>query len=311
MQKKKEKKDKQKQSKLQWKSIADWYKSFSYRLIGKFLIKYEDKFQGLADKLKKANMQLTPAVYFSLIIVSGLFVTLTSFIGFFVLFNIIIKAPSWPLYVIGLTCLTGGIAFAFLPLIVSSKISNRRQQIDREIPFILSELSILAATGLTPIKIFRNMAQKKETTAMNLEFKRVIYKIDIDGKDIITAISETAQETPSEKFRETLWDLANMIHQGGDLDVYLRNKADTTMQLKRDIQKEFIEKLGMYSEIYITTVLVGVLFLSIAAFLLDAMATDLAGFNAESILLLLTFLFIPFAIVVFNVLVSMSYSKTV
>jgi archaellum biogenesis protein FlaJ (TadC family) len=155
----------------------------------------------------------------------------------------------------------------------------------------------------------RHMTQRNENTPMNHEFKKIVYKIDVEGKDIISALSETAKETPSPLFRETLWDLSNMIHQGGDLDAYLRGKADTTMQVKREIQKEFIEKLATYSEIYITLVLIGVLFLGIAAFLLDATQTSMGFLNSESLLLLMAYGLVPVAIIVINVIVSMAYSK--
>jgi archaellum biogenesis protein FlaJ (TadC family) len=154
------------------------------------------------------------------------------------------------------------------------------------------------------------MIQRDEETPITAEFKKIIYKIDVEGKDIITSISETAKETPSESLRETLWDIGNMIHQGGDLDIYMRQKSDTTMQVKRDIQKEFIQKIATYSEVYITLVLVGILFLSIVVFLIDILQTNMAGLNADSLLLLLTYGLIPVAVIAINVIVSMAYSKS-
>jgi len=153
------------------------------------------------------------------------------------------------------------------------------------------------------------MAAEKDKTALNLEFRKIIFKIDIEGKDIISSLGETARETPSDIFREALWDLGNMIHQGGDLDLYLRQKADATMQLRRDIQKEFIEKLGTYSELYISLVLVGTLFLGIGVFLIDALGSSVGGLNSETLLLFLSYLLIPASVISVNVIVSMAYSK--
>jgi archaellum biogenesis protein FlaJ (TadC family) len=153
------------------------------------------------------------------------------------------------------------------------------------------------------------MAQRTGDHAMTSEFKKIVQKIDVEGKDIITAISLTARETPSPIFRETLWDLCNMIHQGGNLDEYLRSKADATLQLKRDIQKEFIDKLATYSEMYSSTVLIGILFVGIAAFLLDIMQSSFGPFNADFLLMFLSYGIIPVAILVMNILVSMTYTK--
>jgi archaeal flagellar protein FlaJ len=197
-----------------------------------------------------------------------------------------------------------------MPMTISSKISTRKKQIEQNLPFVLSELSILASTGLTPIKIFRHMATRTTTDTITKEFKKIIYKIDIEGKDIITAISESAKESPSQRFKETLWDIGNMIHQGGDLDLYLRQKADSTMDFIRGIQKEFIEKLGTYSEMYMSLVLTGTLFIAIAAFLIDAMQTTIAGIDANTLLLILAYFLIPVVIIVVNIIISLAYAKS-
>lgn len=290
-------------------TIIDKYKTLCYRILGKRLSNNR-RFDRLSESLKMANVKYTPGVYLSVIVITGILVTLLSLVMFTILFAFLLQSPTWLYFVLILTGITSGISFAFLPMVIRSRISSRKTQIDHELPFTLSELSILASTGLTPIKIIRHIAERSETTAMNSEFKKIVYKIDLEGKDIITALSQTAKETPSIAFREALWDLSNMIHEGGDLDEYLRQKADTTLQLKRDIQKEFIEKLGTYSEIYITLVLIGVLFMGIAAFLLDAMGSSIGGLNADSLLLLLAYGLIPIAVISINVLVSMAYSKS-
>ena len=154
------------------------------------------------------------------------------------------------------------------------------------------------------------MAQRDINPAMAGEFKRIIFKIDVEGKDLITALGETAKETPSDMLRETLWDLSNMIHQGGNLDVYLRAKADEILNLKRAIQKEFIDKLTTLSDVYVSLVLIGVLFIGIAAFLIDALGTTFAGIDAQTLLLLLTFFIIPVAVFAVAMLATTAYAKS-
>jgi len=286
------------------------YKAMCYRLIGKNFDKNPGKYKSLEEKLRMANLKFTTPMYYAIIIITGILVGVCSCVLFFMIFYVIMQSSSWMLYTIGLTGVAVIASLVAFPFVMSSRISSRKTQLEQDIPFILSELSILASTGLTPIKIMRHMGQRDEKTVSTSEFRKILYKIDMEGKDLITALSETAKETPSPLFRETLWDLANMVHQGGDLDEYLRSKADTTMQVKRDIQKEFIDKLGTYAEMYITLVLVGVLFIGIAAFLMNAMGSTLAGFNADSLLLLLAYGFIPVAIIVINIIVSMAYAKS-
>jgi archaeal flagellar protein FlaJ len=196
--------------------------------------------------------------------------------------------------------------FRFL---LSTRITNRKEKLDRELPFTLSELSVLASTGTSPIRLFRRMAQRDHDPAMTSEFRKIIYKTDIQGKDLITALAETAKESPSTSVRDSFWDIANMIHQGGNLDEYLRNKSDDVMRLKRLIQKEFIERLSTFLDMYVSLVLVGVLMIAVGAFLLNALGSTAAGLNSNELLLLLTFGLVPVAVIMTIVLISIAYSK--
>lgn len=284
---------------------AENYKKFCYTIIGKQFDK-PDKFKNLGEQLNMANMKYTPPLFLSIITITTILISIISILIYIILFKIIIQTPSWIIYATTLTLITSLASFLFLFLVMKMRISTRKLQIDRNLPFALSELSVIASTGLTPIKIIRHMAKRG---SMAGEFKKIVHKIDIEGKDIVTAISETAKDTPSTAFREALWDLSNMIHQGGDLDEYLRQKADHTMQLRRDIQREFIEKLGTYSEMYVSLVLIGVLFIGIAAFLMDAMGSTAMGLDADTLLMLLAYGIIPLAVVMVTVILSTAYMR--
>ncbi len=294
---------------IDFKKIQKKYKHLSYKIFGKSF-KNEEKYKSLKDQLVMADMDYTPGIFLSTITLNAILVGLISAPLYFFVFKNIINSPMWVLYTLGLTLTNVAAAVIYLPMLTKMKISTKKMQTDQEIPFTFSELSVLASTGLTPIKIVRHMAQNAGSKIMKQEFRKLVHKIDIEGKDIVTAIGEVAKETPSTTFRETLWDLANMIHQGGDLDTYLRQKADQTMQLRRDIQHEFIEKLGTYSEMYISLVLIGVLFIGIAAFLLDAMGSTAGGIDAETLLMLLAYMIIPVAVIVVNVIISSAYSRS-
>lgn len=304
------KKNKKKEHRPPLKQIfVNKYTNISLKLFSKFF-KDDHKNSILDSKLKMADLRYTAESYKSIQIMTSIITCIFSLILYYLTFNIVLNHSNWLLYFIGLSIVNTVVVFLYFLIIIKMKISTRLTQTDKEMPFTLSELSVLASTGLTPIKIVRHMAQNAGSPVMKREFRKIVHKIDIEGKDIVTAFGELAKETPSTTFRENLWDLANMVHQGGDLDMYLRGKADQTMQLRRDIQKEFIEKLTTYSEMYTSLVLVGVLFIGIVAFLLDAMSSDIGGLNAETLLMLLAYGIIPVAVVVVNLMISSAYSKS-
>jgi flagellar protein FlaJ len=284
------------------------YGTFCYRLLGNRF----DEGGGselLSERLKQAGMDATPGMYYSTMVVT-LVVGVAAAFGFsLLLFVALLKDPDWFGYVALVTGVTLGAVVGAFRFLISTRIANRKEQLDRELPFTLSELSVLASTGMSPIQLVRRMAQRDHDLAMTLEFKRVVYRTDVEGKDLITALAETAKQSPSQSVRESFWDIANMIHQGGNLDEYLRSKSDDVLKLKRLAQKEFIERLSTFLDMYVSLVLVGVLMIAVAAFLINALGSTAAGLNANELLLLLTFGLVPVAVAMTVIMISMAYSR--
>ncbi len=289
--------------------FAQRYRTFSFRLLG-------PRFEGsegsevLAERLKRAGMNFPPAMFNALLLMTALIAGAVTGVVALLLFRVVLHSAEWYLYVpllagVGVASVAGGFRF-----LVDSRIANRKDQLERELPFSLSELSVLASTGSSPIRLIRHMAQRDHDPALTATFREVAYKADVQGKDLITALAETAKESPSTSVRDTLWDLANMIHQGGNLDEYLRSKSDDVMRFKRLVQKEFIERLSTFLDMYVSLVLVGVLMIAVAAFLLNALGSTAAGLNANELLLLLTFGLVPVAVAMTIILVSVAYARS-
>jgi archaeal flagellar protein FlaJ len=287
--------------------VSSWG-TFCYRVFG---ARFDESggSEVTAERLKQAGMSVTPGMYYSVMALTTIFAVLGTLALAFVLFVELLKIPDWFGYValiplVTLVACLGGFRFS-----VTSRIANRKDELDRELPFTLSELSVLASTGMSPIQLVRRMAMRDHDPAMTLEFKRIVYRTDIEGKDLITALAETAKQSPSQSVRDSFWDIANMIHQGGNLDEYLRSKSDDVLKLKRLSQKEFIERLSTFLDMYVSLVLVGVLMIAVAAFLLNALGSTAAGLNSNELLLLLTFGLVPVAVAMTIIMISMAYAR--
>ncbi|MGB0652473.1 MAG: type II secretion system F family protein [Thermoplasmatota archaeon] len=283
------------------------YKAFCYRALGERFDQKENR--SLAQKLKQAGFNMTPGLFRSMaFITAGLvFVGVT---GLAMLsFGGLIGGALWPAWALGAGVVGGGMTAFMFPSVVGTKISNRKTALEKELPFSLSELAVLASIGLSPIALIRRMAQRSHDPAMTGEFRKVVFATDVQGKDLITALAEVAKESPSPALRETFWDLANMMHQGGDLDAYLRSQSDKVLEFKREGQKQFIGKLGTYADMYVSVVLIGVMFLAVGAFMIDAFGTSAGGLSAEQLLLILTYGIVPLVVMVLGILLSTAYSN--
>ena len=289
--------------------VVSRYRVFCYKVLGERLDQGEPD-EILADRLKQAGINATPGMHKSVQFLTTIFAVAGALVSGVLLFHFLIRIPDWYAYLALEVGVTFGAVLLGFRFLLSTRIANRKDRLDRELPFSLSELSVLASTGTSPIRLMRRMASRDHDPAMTAEFRKIVYKADVQGKDLITALAETAKESPSTSVRESFWDLANMIHQGGNLDEYLRNKSDDVMKLKRLIQKEFIERLSTFLDMYVSLVLVGVLMIAVAAFLINALGSTAAGLDANELLLLLTFGLVPVAVIMTIVLISIAYAKS-
>jgi archaeal flagellar protein FlaJ len=289
-------------------SFSASYRGFCYRLLGQ---KYD---RGeidviLSERLKQAGLSITPGMHIAVVQVTTVIAFVASLAFGLIFFLALLHSTMWYLYVVAIVLVTVGAVRVGFGSVIRNRIANRKDQLDRELPFTLSELSVLASTGASPITLVHRMAARDHDPGMTGEFKRVVYKTDIQGEDLITALAETAKESPSTTVREAFWDLANMIHQGGSLDEYLRNKADDVLKLKRLVQKEFIERLSTFLDMYVSLVLVGVLMIAVGAFLLNALGQTAAGLDSDQLLLILTFGLVPLAVIMTVIMISVAYAR--
>lgn len=287
------------------KAFIEWYKTTCYRHIGAKMDQTPDP--TFALKLKQAGYGLTPGMYRAVRITTVAFGAVLGGLFASLLFVVAFDA-AW-FMPLALAVLVGVSTYAAFPFAVSTRISNRTVRLERELPFSLSELAVLSSIGLSPIEIMRRMARRGHDPAMTGEFRRVVHKTDLQGKDIVTALAETAKESPSKSIRDTFWDLANMIHQGGSLDEYLRSQSDKVLDLKRAGQKQFIDRLSTYADMYVTLVLIGVMFLGVGAFLMDAFGTSAGGLSASAVLQLLTYGLVPLIVIVLGLILSTAQQK--
>lgn len=284
------------------------YRAFCYRLIGARLDNAGTNL-ALGERLRQAGINITPGMFRAVEYVTLLIALAASFVMSGILFLVLVRTPLSLDFFFLIPLVTVASVAGSYGFMISSRISNRSQQLERELPFTLSELSVLASTGTSPIELVRRMSRRTHDPAMTTEFKKVVYKTDVQGKDLITALAETAKESASNSLRETLWDLANMIHQGGSLDEYLRTKSDDVLKLKRIAQKEFIERLQTFVDMYVSLVLVGVLMIAVAAFLLNSFGSTAAGLSANELLELLTYGIVPLAVVMTTIMISVAYGR--
>ncbi len=260
------------------------YIRLCYNLLGRRLDRRPDA--ALLRKLSGAEIYgVSPGTFIALMIITPI---ICGFIAFGILFALLKLSLLHSLFI---SLLAAGSAAGFFPLLIHTKRYNRMKSIERELPFVLSHMSIMAGTGATPLKTIESIAVE-EYGEISSEFRKLIYRTNVQGEDAITALDNLAMSTPSEVFKELCLDLANLIHIGGDLRKYLEDRSTYLMDRRRLVEKQFIETLGIYSEFYIGGIMLIVIMGIVGIITAGALGYDF-GLSLETIFDLFIYLAVP------------------
>jgi archaellum biogenesis protein FlaJ (TadC family) len=182
---------------------------------------------------------------------------------------------------------------AFLIFLVQPQLRwqlQRRSEIEDEIPYILSFMTLMAQSNTPADKIFQSLATMETTKPIRVEAGRIVRDTNLFGHDILTAMLATADLSPSETFADILSGIVRTVRTGGDLPRFLRlllQRAYSSRTLKLD---EILRRISMYSMMYVMALVVAPLS---AVIMLVMMGVFGGGLDVRPIIYLVDYLVIP------------------
>ncbi|WP_321428489.1 type II secretion system F family protein [uncultured Methanolobus sp.] len=279
------------------------YKMFCY-VFGKQIDKKPQ--EDIAKSLYQADMVLTPGMFISLALVTAGVAAGIIFLLSILLF----RTSSSPLvYITVLTFLTFGLTVSGFPFMLYNKVSNKNMNIEQELPFTLGYMTILASSGSSPMDVIRKVAIEDHGD-VSVEFGKVMYRVDVLGEDGVSAMNHLIRNTSSESLRAICIDLANAMQSGGGLRTYLEMKSNELMDMRRKMQHEFVESLGVYGEGYLSGVVMSVVLVVLMIVVTSALGIDLGPFTAKQMFQFFVYFMLPFINIVFLILLWMKYSRS-
>ncbi len=271
------------------------YQSLCFKIFGKKASK-SSQIEYIKRALEKAFMEIRPEAYISFAWMNGILggiVGIMIILIYFYIIPLFFEPPTKLLaIVIPSPLLIGSLAYFITMMIPESRANKRKKDIDVKLPYALNFIAAMATAGLTPSEIFKNLAEQPIYGEVHKEASWIYRDVAIFNIDIITALRNAANRTPSVKFQEFLQGAITTITSGGDLKKYFMAKADEYMRENRRQQKEFLETLGLLAESYITVVVAAPLFLII---IFSVMALFGGPAVTAIILYLIAFVMLPVA----------------
>ncbi|MBI2869597.1 MAG: type II secretion system F family protein [Chloroflexi bacterium] len=258
-------------------------RKLAIRWFGAYFRDHRAEFTRLHDKLIQADMRVSVEEWLSTITMYS-FITALAFLplyiiaskfvfGYFIIWNSLSNIFHGSLG--GLLPLVGELLLLPLgtlaPFLLcfflmypypSIRIWERRRKIDGHLPYAIGWMSSLATVGVIPFEIFKKLAETEEFYGeVSREAARLVRDVEVLGFDFITAIRNLATITPSEALRTFLQGAMTSALSGGEMGSYFVNKARENMEDNRKKFADYIATLGILSELYITGLVAGPLFI--------------------------------------------------
>lgn len=185
------------------------------------------------------------------------------------------------------------LGFAALYVYPSLLVNTRRRMIAEELPYFISYMSMLCASGMTPEAMFRTIASEESKEAMVHDARMLIRNVDLLGMDFVTALRDITNRSPLTTYTEILEGMISTIRAGGDLNEFFGAGSRVMMEEKKLAVKKFGETLGMIAEIYTIMLVVFPLMAMIMLAIMAIMSKDIGGIDIMLAMNMVTYVFVP------------------
>ncbi len=247
-----------------------------YKLSNKLFLNNSKKliqkgyYQKLSLNLRKGNFTTLLSTYVSMMLLTTL---ISFFIGilftiFLFIFNLSVESP----YIYLIDYSTANLLIRFLQIIwiipavpiltyitlyfyPSAERASIESEIEYELPFVTIQMSAIAGADIEPSNIFRIIAMSKEYKTLRNESKKLMNQINLYGYDLLTALNNISQSSPSKGWSDLLNGMATAIRSGGSLTKYLQKKAENLLFEYRLKREKATRSAETFMDIYISVVI--------------------------------------------------------
>ncbi len=298
------------------------FNRIAYALFGKYTREHQEDFDELRLSIKQARIGvpwdiyvstsylLSIATIFFLLIAGYMLLPLWSFLYT----NYLKIAPYTGNKIIGshgeiifslviiIFCalILGFVTYALIMAYPGMEAYNRKIKIDLTLAHTVAYMHALSKGGLSLVSLFKSLSEHINVYGESAEeISYIVVDIDLHGSDLITALKTAAVTTPSDKFRDFIDNLLNIMETGGDMETFFASMVGHYQKSAEADQNMHLEMLGMFAETYVTAFVAGPLFL-----ITILIVMGITGPGSLNILRLLIYAVIPLSAIAFSVLLS-------
>jgi archaeal flagellar protein FlaJ len=124
------------------------------------------------------------------------------------------------------------------------------EKIDRELPYVITLITIMAASGITPFGSFTKLARYKLLPTMMKEARNIIGQVHILGEDPLSAMEKRADISASRQYRDLLLGYVSTVRNGGDIASFLQSKMKSIFEYDVAVARQSVAKVGGLVDAY-------------------------------------------------------------
>ncbi len=132
----------------------------------------------------------------------------------------------------------------------SEKNSAKKKKIEKELPYFMTFVTLLATSGFGPYAIFQKLKDVTQLPESRNESQKILKRVDLLGLDPLTAMTKVKEKSPVREFAEFLGGYVSAIQGGGDVVSFLTSKMKSAFERYAEAEKDSIEKVTTIIETY-------------------------------------------------------------
>lgn len=137
----------------------------------------------------------------------------------------------------------------YYPRVIADK---RQRNINILLPHAVVYLFALSRGGMGAFEAIKTTAKADEIYGeVSNELDLIVRDVEYFGNDLMLAIQNTRDLTPSDNLTQFLDDVFNTLDSGSDFTAFLERESHTYRRKAREEQEDFLETLVLLSEIFI------------------------------------------------------------
>ena len=164
-------------------------------------------------------------------------------------------------------------------------------RIDATLPRTVAFVYALSRSGMPFQTVLRTLSRNEDVYGEAArELGVAVRDMDAFGTDVLTALKEAAERTPSDNLAEFAENLASVLSSGQNVSTFLREQYERFQEEVEAQQRQYLDLLSTFAEVYVTVLVAGPLF-----FITVLVVVGLVIRDTLVVIRLVTYLGIPLA----------------